>query len=321
MKHKTVVSGQARVLVTGATGFVGQNLVPYLTMLGFDVVTVGRKGCMRSYDELRNDPLLRGSIVVHLAGRAHDTRGGTSASQFYDANVKLTEQVFDLSESGQAEKFIFVSSIKAVADEATSVIDESTMPHPNSPYGISKLKAEEALSRRASVGAGMELFILRPVVINGPGVKGNISLLAKCAEWGAPYPFGGFANRRSMLAVDNLSYVIARICVDSIHPSTYIVADDESMSSQFLFEVLCNEFGKRARCFKLPRQLVRASARAGSMLNLPLNVSNLEKLLGSFEVSNIRLLKALDVDELPYTARDGVRSCVVRTPGGLRARG
>lgn len=296
---------KAKVLITGASGFVGQNLVPQLAEDN-SIKTLGRASADYSWSDLSQiAPEL--FTYIHLAGKAHDTSNTTQESEYFKVNTDLTIALFERFLQTKAHTFIFMSSVKAVADKVQGPLTEKHTPQPHTPYGQSKHKAEEYLLQ-AKLPPGKRLIILRPCMIHGLGNKGNLNLLYQVVRKGIPWPLAGFVNHRSFLSVDNLCFVIQRILKDDKVPSgIYHVADDESLSTNELVRIIAESSGNRPRLMALPPGLVRTLAKAGDFLNLPLNSERLKKLTESYIVSNEKLKAALLIERMPLSARKGLQ--------------
>lgn len=294
--------------ITGAHGFVGSNLTTYL---GRDkrhhLVSVGRSGSDLTYDDFRMGPPEPGSTIIHLAGKAHDLRGTTNLSEYDEANFALTKRAYDWFNESEAAKFIFVSSVKAVADTMIGRLTESTSPKPTTAYGISKLKAENYL-RQNSHPDGRATYILRPCMIHGPGNKGNLNLLYGLVARGIPYPLGAFHNERSLLTVENLCFAIEQLATRNISPGTYNVADDFALSMSQIIVILAESAGRSPVVLSPPRAIVNGLARIGDILRLPLNSISLQKLTENYVVSNDKLLHALGRSCMPISASSGLSS-------------
>jgi nucleoside-diphosphate-sugar epimerase len=206
------------VLISGASGFVGRNLSAWLAGQGHQVWALDRTAqplsavisAAYTWDELAAIDWARISAVIHLAGKAHDTRHTTDPQTYFEINLGLTEKLFDHFRASPARTFIQFSSVKAVADRvpAGSELTEDATPCPCTPYGQSKLAAEQYL-QAAPLDAARRLYILRPCMIHGPGNKGNLNLLYAFARRGLPYPLAAFDNRRSFTGIENLCQAVA----------------------------------------------------------------------------------------------------------------
>ena len=193
------------ILITGSSGFVGQNLTPYLQDNRFLVTPLS----LRGQHWISNLPL-RIDAIIHLAGKAHDTSNTSDATAYFEINTELTKALFMVFLKSDARDFIYFSSVKATADTISDVLTESNYSQPLTPYGQSKLKAEEFILNQ-TLPIGKRLIILRPCMIHGPGNKGNLNLLYKFVAKGIPYPLAAFENKRSFLSIENLCYAVKEI--------------------------------------------------------------------------------------------------------------
>lgn len=294
---------QRVVGITGSTGFVGINLSPFLKGAGFQVTDMDmRKGYNKAM-------LGRLDAVIHLAGKAHDLKGGAHLEEYMRVNTGLTQMVFDDFLRSPASIFIFLSSIKALADYAPVSLHEEFNAYPQSNYGISKRKAEEYILAQA-LPQGKQVYILRPCMIHGPGNKGNLNLLFQFVKKGMPYPLARYENQRSFLSIDNLCFVIGEILRRNDIPSgIYHISDTEAISTNELITLIAEEMGVRARLWRIPSGLIRSAAALGDQLRLPLNTDRLKKLTESYMVDNSKIRNALG-QELPMETRAGLRKTI-----------
>ncbi len=306
------------LLITGIHGFVGTNLVNALKdhydIYGLDIISPEQDGVIRtfSWDDLENNRIPRVDAIIHLAGKAHDTKNKSAADVYFKVNTDLTKKIFDYFTAHKSiEKFIFFSSVKAAVDKVPGeILTEDVTPCPVGPYGESKVRAEEyileQLNDKPAAYNGRDVIIMRPCMIHGPGNKGNLNLLYGVISKGIPWPLGAFDNRRTFTSIDNLTFVIGRILSSHVESGIYNMADDEALSTNELIRVMCKAMGKKARIIKLPRGIINASARIGDVLHLPLNTFRLDKLTESYVVSNNKIKKALGIDRMPIKAYDGL---------------
>ena len=298
------------LLITGIHGFVGSNFVqalsPIHTLYGLDIVTPEKKGVVRTYtwDQLHTIPAV--DVVIHLAGKAHDTKNQAVAQSYFDINTGLTEKIFDWFTVSNATKFIFFSSVKAAADSVQGdMLTESVVPRPVGPYGESKIRAEEYIQKQV-VSDTKQVYILRPCMIHGPGNKGNLNLLYAVVRRGIPWPLGAFENRRSFTSIDNLCFVIETMLAKQVASGIYHIGDDEALSTNELIEVICEALGRKAHIWHLPKGLMTRVAALGGVLRLPLNTERLGKLTESYVVSNAKIKKALGITQMPVSAKAGL---------------
>jgi len=294
------------ILISGISGFVGQNLLQYLSEKGENVHGVGRKAvgsAIKSWEQLfkASDAA---ECWIHLAGKAHDVQGVSDESAYEKANFLLTKQLFDAFLASEATTFIFMSSVKAAADEVTGVLDESVLAQPQTAYGKSKLKAEQYLL--AQPLANKRLYILRPCMIHGPGNKGNLNLLYKFVKTGLPYPLAAFDNQRSFLSIENLCFIIYKLIHSEAPSGIYQLADDKAISTNALLGLIGESLGKKARLWALPKNWVTTIAGLGDRLSLPLNSDRLKKLTQSYVVNNQKIKTTLGIN-LPQTTEEGLK--------------
>ena len=303
-----------KVLISGAHGFVGTNLSLYLTrnkqyqLLALDIFKKATSSYNIEYTWNEFDKISFNSVntIIHLAGKAHDTNYSSNAKEYFDINVGLTKQVFERFLISNAEKFIYFSSVKAVADSVKNgMLTEDDIPDPHTPYGQSKLEAETYLINQL-LPKGKSLFIFRPAMIHGPGNKGNLNLLFDLINKGIPYPLGAFTNQRSFTSIGNLNFVIKEFIERDIKPGIYQVADKETLSTKDLIILIGEVTSRNPKIWSIPECLIKNFARIGNLLSLPLNSEKLKKLTENYLVSNKKLVDALGVD-LPISAREGLK--------------
>ena len=299
------------ILITGVHGFVGSNLVSYLkggnTIYGLDIVSPVVDGVEQTYswDDLDAGRVPDVDAVIHLAGKAHDTKNKAAAEVYFRVNTGLTQKIFDYFLASGAKKFVFFSTAKAAADRVEDVLTEEVIPAPVGPYGESKIKAEEYILSN-SLPDGKSCYILRPCMIHGPGNKGNLNLLYSVVRKGIPWPLGAFENRRTFTSVENVCFAVNGLLTQDVESGIYNMGDDEALSTNELIEIICSVLGRKPHIWKLPRKLMAACAKVGGVLRLPLNPNRLQKLTENYVSSNEKIKKALSVDKMPVDAREGL---------------
>lgn len=310
------------ILITGIHGFVGSNLVKALkanhTIYGLDIVAPEKDGVEKTFSwaDLENGSIPEVDAIIHLAGKAHDTKNKSAADIYFRINTGLTKKIFDyFTEHSSTKKFIFFSSVKAAVDKVPGeVLTEDVTPCPVGPYGESKVRAEEyilsKLSNEPERFQGRDVIILRPCMIHGPGNKGNLNLLYGVISKGIPWPLGAFENRRTFTSIDNLTFVISGILEKPIENGVYNMADDEALSTNELIGVICGAMDKKTRIWKLPKGLINLMARTGDILHLPLNTFRLTKLTENYVASNAKIKRALGISKMPVRAHDGLTKTI-----------
>lgn len=292
------------VFITGITGFVGQNLQPYLRK-DFQVSGISRNTMADglNYENYFQEKLDY-KAIVHLAGKAHDLKKTANDAEYYEVNFELTKRLYDQFLQSDAKQFIYVSSVKAAADAVEGVLTEKVVPHPITAYGKSKLMAEKYIL--ANLPSDKKVYILRPCMIHGPGNKGNLNLLYSVVRKGFPWPLGAFENQRSFLTVENLCFVIKELLLtESIPTGVYNVADEASLSTNELIALIANSQKKANRILSISPRLISGMAQIGDFLHLPLNSERLQKLTESYVVSNVKLVAAIG-KPLPVGAKEGL---------------
>lgn len=292
-----------KVIITGISGFVGQNLAKYL----FECSFIIEKLSLRT-PNWKN--IFEADAVIHLAGKAHDTKNTSDASEYFTVNTNLTKELFDFFLESEIKDFIYFSSVKAVADEISEILFENIIAQPKTPYGQSKLQAEEYILSR-KLPAGKRVFIIRPCMIHGPGNKGNLNLLYNLVKKRIPYPLAAFYNERSFLGIDNLNFMIKAILENrSIASGVYNFADDEFLSTNELIKIISSVSNKKSLSVAVPKFIIMWIAKIGDLLSFSLNSETVQKLTENYRVSNQKIKNAIGVEKLPYTAKQGLEKTI-----------
>lgn len=298
------------ILITGVHGFVGSNLVLSLkndnTIYGLDIVAPEKDGVTKTYswDDLDNGKIPEVDAIIHLAGKAHDTKNQTEAEVYFKVNTGLTQKIYDYFLKSSAKKFIFFSTAKAAADKVDGVLTEDVVPSPVGPYGESKIAAEKYIQEHPAIDK--QVYILRPCMIHGPGNKGNLNLLYSVVKKGIPWPLGAFENRRTFTSIDNLCFVINGLLTKNVPTGIYNMGDDEALSTNELIEIICQSLGKKAHIWKLSKGFMTKTTKICGKLHLPLDEERLRKLTENYISSNAKIKAALGVETMPVAARDGL---------------
>lgn len=299
-----------KILITGIHGFMGSNLVVYLKgkhkIYGLDVVTPEKDGVIKTFlwDDLDSGKLPGFDAIIHLAGKAHDTKNKSAADLYFKVNTGLTQKIYDYYLKSSAKKFVFFSTAKAAADKVEGILKEDVIPTPVGPYGESKIKAEEYILN--NIVDGKDFYILRPCMIHGPGNKGNLNLLYGVVSKGIPWPLGAFDNLRTLTSIENVCFTVEGLLTKSVESGIYNMGDDEPMSTNELIATICSMLGKKAHIWHMNKGMMTTFAKVGDMLHLPLNTERLQKLTENYVSSNDKIKKALGVSEMPVCAKDGL---------------
>jgi len=305
------------ILITGIHGFVGSGFTKafhdHYLIYGLDILTPDKPGVIKTYlwSDLNQNVLPKVDVIIHLAGKAHDTRNISDAKSYFDINTGLTQKIFDEFINSDTGKFIFFSSVKAAADKVEGdSLTEDVVPSPVGPYGESKIKAEEYILDKIRENpekfTGKRVYILRPCMIHGPGNKGNLNLLYRIAKTGMPWPLGSFENKRSFTSFDNLTFIIDKLIASDVESGIYNFCDDSPLSTNELIKLMACSVGKNAHVLKVNKRLISYCAKLGDILHLPLNSLRLQKLTENYIVSNDKIKKALKIDSLPLTSKEGM---------------
>jgi nucleoside-diphosphate-sugar epimerase len=309
------------ILLTGATGFVGRRLLETMATLdNLELVAAVRNarvslpGNATSVQVAGLEPdadwqsaLRGGNVVIHSAARAHVMRELASdpLTEFRRVNVDGTLNLARQAADAGVHRFIFISSIK-VNGEATALGQSFRADDPATPmdpYGISKQEAEQGL-RAMAAETGMEVVIIRPTLVYGPGVKANFLSMMRWLHRGVPLPFGAINNKRSLVALDNLVSLIVT-CID--HPAAanqiFLVSDGEDLSTGELLRLTAAALGKSARLVPIPEHLLVSSLRLLGKGDLA------QRLCGSLQVDIDKTRELLGWTP-PISVYEGLRRTV-----------
>ncbi|GJA12057.1 UDP-glucose 4-epimerase family protein [Aeromonas caviae] len=313
------------ILLTGATGFVGNAVLTQLIQQGFSVRTFGRRAPVKSATHTRHvvgnisgfenyGPALQNiDVVIHCAAQAYIINNSENSNDdiYHDVNVAGTLNLALQAMASGVKRFIFISSIKVNGESTNSAqqFNHASPPAPEDAYSRSKQAAEDGL-RTLVANSGMELVVIRPPLIYGAGVKGNFSSLLAIAKKNLPLPLGAINNQRSMVALANLSDLIIT-CVS--HPQAanqiFLVSDDCDVSTTQLLEMMTRAVGKSPRLFSIPMSWLRFAGK------LTGKQAVIERLCGNLQV-DISHTKVTLGWHPPISVEEGIKRCFIEDKEG-----
>jgi len=303
-----------KVLVTGANGFIGRCLCAALQQQGVHVLALLRTPSQGPWQSsvivdltmaMPSVTDLQGvDVIFHLAGKAHAVAEcEQDATEYERINSQGTERLLQVAAAAGVQRFVFFSSVKAIADQGSATaLDETTPCAPDSPYGVSKLKAESLVLHGGYVA---EPVVLRPCMVYGESDKGNLPRMARMIAKGLMPPLPDFANQRSMVHVDDIvqAALLAAALPQAVN-QIYIVSDGQYYSTRYIYESLCQALGRVPPRWHVPLWLLRTMARTGDLLGswlqrrMPFDSSALQRLSESACYSSTKIQQ-----ELGFTPR------------------
>src|SRR5688572_30432183 len=303
--------------MTGANGFVGAPLSALLEQRGYEVRRIVREigpgahsGSIPVGDIVTFTDWPRVvkhvDAIVHLAARAHvlRERAPDFAARYRAVNVESTVRLADAAARGGVRRFVFVSSVGVNGSETCGrPFTEKDPPAPGEPYAASKWEAEQALLQ-VQAKCGLELVIVRPPLIYGPGAKGNLLRMLELLALGIPLPLGGLSSPRSFIGLDNLCTLLVA-CLDTPRAAgeLLLAAEPERRSTAELLETIAAAMGHRHQLWRCPMPLLMVAAAAVG------KVVELKKLSAALEVDPSKAMQVLGWR--PHVAfADGVRATV-----------
>jgi len=282
-----------KALVSGATGFVGTILVQCLKELSVDVCRIGRSAvsnddivCDFLLDDIPKKAFIGIDTVFHLAGYAHDMRNDSSVAHMYQRlNVDVTVKLAEQASLFGVKRFVFVSSVKAGGSSVLKTcVSEMDQGDPEGIYGQTKREAELKI---LEIGrqSNMHVSIIRPSLVYGPKVKGNLAMMQRGIQMGWFPPLPDTGNQRSMIHVDDLVRAIVLVAEsDQANGEIYIATDGRPYSSRQIYEAICHSVEKDPYLWSIPRFFFDLAALMSSKVHYKLN-----KLLGDECYSSIKL--------------------------------
>lgn len=285
-----------RIFITGSTGFVGGYfLKKHLNEFSF-------KEFKRNSEITPIDD----DIVLHFAGLAHDLKKVSKPQDYYETNTELTIKLYNEFLSSNASTFIFLSSIKAVADYSNLPINEETERRPQSVYGLSKKMAEDYILNK-KLPSGKRYFIIRTPMIYGNDNKGNLQVLYNFISKFRLWPFTNFKNKKSFCSIENLDFALIQLIENQdISSGVYNVADDEVISTNQLIELIGNQRNIKIKFLKIPKNIILLILGVLKLIKLSQFEDKIRKLTESYEVDNTKIKLAVN-ETWPMSTERGLR--------------
>lgn len=296
---------RVNIAISGASGFIGSALVAHCADFGWNVMALVRSAPVKtnvraryvmvhdlSTESVPGEALENIDVFVHTAARVHvmNDKASDPLEAFRSINTSATLRVARQAALAGVKRFVFVSSVKVNGEitQAGAPFTEQDVTNPSDPYGISKAEAESGL-RHISRETGMEVVIIRPPLVYGPGVRANFGSLLRAVKYRVPLPLGAIQNKRSLVGLDNLVDLIAVCCR---HPNagneTFLVSDGQDISTPDLVRLIAVAFGVKPMLVPVPVWMLRAVGHACGKRaavhrlcsNLQVNPEKARRLLG-----------------------------------------
>ena len=306
-----------KVVVTGASGFVGKSLTAQFlrrkhfvravarskgaAIEGTEVVAVGDIDGETKWSEALNNV----DTVIHLAARVHvmTEHSASSLAEFRKVNVEGTRHLAESAARANVKRLVYVSSVKVNGEQTTSPYNELDLPNPQDAYGVSKWEAEQALYK-ISAETGLEVVVVRSPLVYGAGVKGNFSHMIRVLKKGIPLPFASVKNLRSLIYVENL---VDALILSATHPKaagqTYLVSDGQDISTPDLLRKLSSLLGKPAKLLPCSPIFMRLAGRLFG------KSGQVDKLVGSLQIDSSKIRRELGWKP-PFTLDEGLHATV-----------
>ena len=311
-----------KILVTGASGFIGQNICEELIKLNWPVcgtvrnsdslsinndfkyISVGDIGPKTNWDNA-----LKGiDCVVHCAGKAHEMNNDNDLDTYHLVNTEGTRHLAEKAAEAGVKRLVFLSTVKVNGENIdkinnNKIFTNNDTPDPKDAYSISKLEAETILWEISS-RTDLEVVVVRLPLVYGRGVKGNLKRLIKLINFGIPLPFSLITNQRSLIGIDNLVSVLIR-CVENLEAKgkTFLVSDDKDLSTPNLLQHIASAMGRSAHLFPVPISLLKFF---GFVLG---RQSEMNRLLGSLQVDISYTREILNWTP-PISVEEGIKRMV-----------
>lgn len=305
-----------KILVTGTTGFVGTVLSRNLEKNGYDVIKTTRKSSVHEKNTYNtgdidadtdwHDALADVDTVIHLVARVHQMgkESPEELEKYFTINTRGTEKLVSSAVNANVRRFIYLSTIKVNGENTNNAVFTcNDIPHPHGHYAVSKLGAEKIL-KDISKNSEIEIVIIRPTLVYGPGVKGNFIKLIDLINKGYPLPFKGVKNKRSLISINNLISLIKK-CIE--HPNAkgkiFLASDDTVYSTAGLIKQISISLDKKPRIFHVPPIILKITGI------LTGRKQTIGRLLDSLEIDQSMTKRVLEWKP-PYSAADEINMTV-----------
>ena len=310
-----------KILVTGASGFIGYNLCKYLSKSGLEVfgavrsinsfllkdfkyISVGNIDINTNWKNI----LIDTDYIIHCAGPVHKMANKKDYNFYYSTNVEGTKNLAEQAVKAGVKRLVFLSTIKVNGESTdkindTKIFNNNSFPKPQNNYEISKLEAEKVLWEISS-RTGLEVVVVRLPLVYGNGVKGNLERLIKLVKSRIPLPLSLVENQRSMLGIDNLIDLLI-CCIDhsEVSGKTFLASDGEDLSTPELIKLIASSMGKKANLFPFPISMLKFLA---SVLG---KREEINRLVGSLRIDNSYTKQILNWTP-PVSVEEGIRRMV-----------
>ena len=292
-----------KILLTGASGFLGREIFHYLKSLSYDVTTIGRSEINDVKCDLsRNIPFLSKNIdfIIHVAGKAHVVpKNQQEKKDFFDVNLEGTKNLLRGLENKSPKTFVFISTVAVYGIETGEMIDENSPLNGTTPYAKSKILAEAEVLKFGKEH-NMKVVVLRPPLIIGKSPEGNLKLLIKAIKKGYYFRIGDGAAKRSIVAAKDIAELVTTLCGKQ---GVYNVTDRRHPSFKDIDTKISNYYDKKIKV--MPKGLMKLAAKLGDVISVfPFNSNKYKKMTNSLTFSDEKAVKELNW--IPDNALDNI---------------
>lgn len=266
-----------KILISGSSGFIGSRIISKLN--NEFIFKILKRDNLNEYNFDDFD------VIMHLAGIAHDLSNKYEYKDYHESNFVLTKKIFDKFINSKASKFIFFSSIK-VFEEVVN-LNEKTKLKPSSDYGKTKKLAEDYIIENSK--KNKRIYILRPALVYGKNNKGNLDLLIKYSSMKIPWIFGNFKNSRTFCSIEMIIFCVKELILRKIDSDQFIISDNNSISLERLYTIICQSRNIKPRFVKIPKSLFKIVVLISDIIGFGLTQSKFKKITTSLLIDNSKL--------------------------------